>query len=66
MNKERQHKLEHFFIFFCTTQFYRYLYFYVYCWYLFPVLNPFLANIPIPYLPKTPKNRILFGFFQGV
>ena len=35
------------------------LYVHFYCWYLFPVLDSSLANVPILYSSKTPKNHML-------
>ena len=57
--KRDKNKLVHFFIFFCASYGRTCIFTFIADMYLFPVLDPSLANVPIPYPLKTPDNYML-------
>ena len=65
MNKERQKQTRALFHLFPCYRFFSNLYLRFYCQYLFPVLDPFLANVSILYPLKTPEKHMLSGAPRG-
>ena len=66
--KRDKNKLKHFFIFFRASYgfiFRTYIFTFIADIYLFSLLDPSLANVPIPYPPKTPENHMLSGNPRG-
>ena len=65
MNKERQKQTRALFHPFPCYRFFSNLYLCFYFQYLFPALDPSLANVSIRYSPKTPENHLLSGAPRG-